>query len=230
MQGKLELMMGPMRSNKTAELQRRADMRRQYAKQYVLVLKPSDDTKGGPGIVESRNPNGGGKMSAVEFRVHKPVGGAARHPRQGAEDRQARGVHRHRRRPVCRSALSLHQASARRGPRCSCRRARSRLPRHALRRDAQPHLAGECLRRQHYRVHGLLQPAEHARSTRSGSSTANPRPSTAPSKCPATPTSRAAPSTSSCPAASARAPKKRGPRFRAIPCVIACLPWQRLDH
>jgi hypothetical protein len=46
--GKLELMMGPMRSNKTAELLRRADMRRQYASQYVLVLKPSDDTKGGP--------------------------------------------------------------------------------------------------------------------------------------------------------------------------------------
>ena len=47
MQGKLELMMGPMRSNKTAELLRRAEMRRQYAKQYVMVLKPSDDTKGG---------------------------------------------------------------------------------------------------------------------------------------------------------------------------------------
>ncbi len=48
MAGKIELMLGPMRSNKTAELLRRADMRRQYAKQYVLVLKPSDDTKGGP--------------------------------------------------------------------------------------------------------------------------------------------------------------------------------------
>jgi thymidine kinase len=71
-QGKLELMMGPMRSNKTAELLRRADMRRQYAKQHVLVLKPSDDTKGGPGVVESRNPNGGGKMSAVEFEASNP--------------------------------------------------------------------------------------------------------------------------------------------------------------
>ena len=74
MQGKLELMMGPMRSNKTAELLRRADMRRQYAKQYVIVLKPSDDTKGGPGVVESRNPNGGGKMSAIEFKSTQPVG------------------------------------------------------------------------------------------------------------------------------------------------------------
>ena len=71
MQGKLELMMGPMRSNKTAELLRRADMRRHYAKQYVMVLKPSDDTKGGPGVVESRNPNGG-KMSAVEFKSTNP--------------------------------------------------------------------------------------------------------------------------------------------------------------
>ena len=72
MQGKLEVMMGPMRSNKTAELLRRADMRRQYAKQYVIVLKPSDDSKGGPGVVESRNPNGGGKMSAIEFKSRNP--------------------------------------------------------------------------------------------------------------------------------------------------------------
>lgn len=70
--GKIELMMGPMRSNKTAELLRRAEMRRQYAKQYVLVLKPSDDTKGGPGLVESRNPNGHGKMQALEFKSNDP--------------------------------------------------------------------------------------------------------------------------------------------------------------
>ena len=72
MQGKLELMLGPMRSNKTAELLRRADMRRQYASQYVMVLKPSDDTKGGPGVVESRNPRGHGKMQAVEFKSNDP--------------------------------------------------------------------------------------------------------------------------------------------------------------
>ena len=72
MAGKLELMLGPMRSNKTAELLRRAEMRRQYAGQYVLVLKPSDDTKGGPGVVESRNPNGHGKMDAIEFRSSDP--------------------------------------------------------------------------------------------------------------------------------------------------------------
>jgi thymidine kinase len=71
MQGKLELMMGPMRSNKTAELLRRADMRRQYAKQYVMVLKPNDDTKGAPGVIESRNPNGG-KMHAHEFNAANP--------------------------------------------------------------------------------------------------------------------------------------------------------------
>jgi thymidine kinase len=72
MPGKLELMMGPMRSNKTAELLRRAEMRRQYAKQNVMVLKPSDDTKGAPGIVESRNPNGGGRMHAHEFDAANP--------------------------------------------------------------------------------------------------------------------------------------------------------------
>ena len=72
MSGKLEIMMGPMRSNKTAELLRRAEMRRQYAGQYVMVLKPNDDTKGGPGVVESRNPNGHGKMQAHEFNSQKP--------------------------------------------------------------------------------------------------------------------------------------------------------------
>jgi thymidine kinase len=72
MPGKLELMLGPMRSNKTAELLRRAEMRRQYAGQYVLVLKPSDDTKGGPGVVESRNPNGHAKMEAIEFQSSDP--------------------------------------------------------------------------------------------------------------------------------------------------------------
>jgi len=71
-QGKLELMLGPMRSNKTAELLRRCDMRRHYAGQYVLVLKPNDDTKGGPGVVESRNPNGHGKMQALEFKAADP--------------------------------------------------------------------------------------------------------------------------------------------------------------
>jgi thymidine kinase len=70
--GKIELMMGPMRSNKTAEMLRRCEMRRQYAKQDVVVLKPSDDTKGGPGLVESRNPNGHSKMDATEFRSSNP--------------------------------------------------------------------------------------------------------------------------------------------------------------
>src|SRR5215469_6950012 len=70
--GKIELMMGPMRSNKTAELLRRAEMRRQYAKQYVFVLKPSDDSKGGPGLVESRNPNGHASMRALEFNSADP--------------------------------------------------------------------------------------------------------------------------------------------------------------
>jgi thymidine kinase len=71
-QGKLELMLGPMRSNKTAEMLRRCEMRRQYAKQHVIVLKPSDDTKGGPGMVESRNPNGHSKCKAIEFNSANP--------------------------------------------------------------------------------------------------------------------------------------------------------------
>ena len=74
MPGKIELLLGPMRSNKTAELLRRAEMRREYARQYVLVLKPSDDTKGGPGVVEREN--GGQKGSRAP--VDAPVAGADR--------------------------------------------------------------------------------------------------------------------------------------------------------
>ena len=72
MPGKLELIVGPMRSNKTAELLRRIETRRQYAKQYVLLLKPSEDTKAAAGLVESRNRNGCGKMEAVEFPAADP--------------------------------------------------------------------------------------------------------------------------------------------------------------
>ena len=70
--GKLEMIVGPMRSNKTAELLRRIETRRQYAKQYVLLLKPSADTKSAAGVVESRNRNGCGKMEAVEFHAADP--------------------------------------------------------------------------------------------------------------------------------------------------------------
>jgi thymidine kinase len=70
--GKLELIVGPMRSNKTAELLRRIEIRREYAKQFVLLLKPSADTKAAAGWVESRNRNGCGKMQAVEFSGADP--------------------------------------------------------------------------------------------------------------------------------------------------------------
>jgi thymidine kinase len=71
-QGKLEMIVGPMRSNKTAELLRRIETRREYARQYVLLLKPSADTKAAAGLVESRNRNGCGKMEAVEFSHGDP--------------------------------------------------------------------------------------------------------------------------------------------------------------
>ena len=72
MTGKLELIVGPMRSNKTAELLRRIEIRRQYAKQYVLLLKPSADTKAAPGLIESRNGNGTARMEAREFPSSDP--------------------------------------------------------------------------------------------------------------------------------------------------------------
>ena len=70
--GKLELIVGPMRSNKTAELLRRIEIRRQYAKQDVILFKPSADTKAASGVVESRNRNGCGKMEAIEFLNSDP--------------------------------------------------------------------------------------------------------------------------------------------------------------
>ena len=72
MPGKLEMIVGPMRSNKTAELLRRIEIRRQYAKQHVMLLKPCADTKAPAGVVESRNQNGCGKMEAIEFRSADP--------------------------------------------------------------------------------------------------------------------------------------------------------------
>ena len=72
MRGKLELIVGPMRSNKTAELLRRIEIRREYAKQHVLLLKPSADTKSAAGLVESRNRNGCGRMEASEFPCGDP--------------------------------------------------------------------------------------------------------------------------------------------------------------
>jgi len=54
-------LLGPMRSNKTEELLRRVAMRREFAHQNVLLFKPSDDIKSGPGLVESRIRKGTGR-------------------------------------------------------------------------------------------------------------------------------------------------------------------------
>ena len=62
------MIVGPMRSNKTAELLRRIEIRRQYAHQYVLLLKPSADTKAAAGWVESRNRGGEGHRGEKEAR------------------------------------------------------------------------------------------------------------------------------------------------------------------
>ena len=51
---------------------RRIETRRQYAGQYVLLLKPSADTKAAAGLVESRNGQGCQKMEAVEFSSSDP--------------------------------------------------------------------------------------------------------------------------------------------------------------
>jgi thymidine kinase len=70
--GHIEVLTGTMRSNKTAELLRRVAVRRQYAKQDVLLFKPCADTKATQGFIESRNPNGTSKMEANEFPTDDP--------------------------------------------------------------------------------------------------------------------------------------------------------------
>ena len=72
MAGMLEVIIGPMRSNKTAELMRRVAMREEYARQTVLLFKPNDDTKSGQGLVESRDPLGHRQMGALEFGSSNP--------------------------------------------------------------------------------------------------------------------------------------------------------------
>jgi thymidine kinase len=68
----IELVVGTMRSNKSHELLRRVEIRRQYAKQDVLLFKPSADTKAAFGVVESRNGHGTSKMEAIEFPSTDP--------------------------------------------------------------------------------------------------------------------------------------------------------------
>lgn len=68
----IELLLGPMRSNKTEELLRRVAMRREYANQDVLIFKPNDDLKSKSGIIESRNKKGWGKMEAMEIASGEP--------------------------------------------------------------------------------------------------------------------------------------------------------------
>lgn len=70
--GRLELIVGTMRSSKSGELLRRVEIRRQYAKQQVLVLKPNDDTKAAAGVIQSRNTSGCSQMEAVEFPSSNP--------------------------------------------------------------------------------------------------------------------------------------------------------------
>jgi thymidine kinase len=72
MAGTIEVVIGPMRSNKTAELIRRVAMREEYAHQAVMLFKPKDDTKSAQGLVQSRNQHSHRQMDAVEFDSSNP--------------------------------------------------------------------------------------------------------------------------------------------------------------
>src|SRR5579863_2415487 len=72
MPGTIEVVIGPMRSNKTAELIRRVAMREEFAHQAVILFKPKDDTKSAQGVVQSRNQLSHRQMEAVEFDSSNP--------------------------------------------------------------------------------------------------------------------------------------------------------------
>ena len=72
MPGTIEVVIGPMRSNKTAELIRRVAMREEYAHQAVILFKPKDDIKSAQGVVQSRNQLSHRQMEAVEFDSSNP--------------------------------------------------------------------------------------------------------------------------------------------------------------
>ncbi len=72
MPGTIEVVIGPMRSNKTAELIRRVAMREEYAHQAVMLFKPKDDIKSAQGVVQSRNQLSHRQMEAVEFDSSNP--------------------------------------------------------------------------------------------------------------------------------------------------------------
>jgi thymidine kinase len=72
MPGTIEVVIGPMRSNKTAELIRRIAMRKEFAHQAVVLFKPQDDTRSAQGVVQSRNALSHRQMDAVEFDSANP--------------------------------------------------------------------------------------------------------------------------------------------------------------
>lgn len=61
--GTLHLIMGNMFSSKTTELMNRIDVMRKYGRKEVLILKPSIDTRSGPGKIKNFH---GKSMDAIE--------------------------------------------------------------------------------------------------------------------------------------------------------------------
>jgi thymidine kinase len=68
----IELIMGPMRCGKTAELLRRVAVQRAFAHRDVLVIKPTDDTKSAIGMITSRYEKGEHEMPAIGINSQNP--------------------------------------------------------------------------------------------------------------------------------------------------------------
>ncbi len=188
-----------MRSNKTAELLRRIETRREYAKQYVMLLKPSADTKAAAG--RGRKPQSQRLRKDGSRRVPFCDPWSVLPVIRATEQRIGKRIEciAIDEGPVRPGSLSVHQAAARLGLRRDGFGPRTRFSRHAVRRDARSFVAGAHLCGQRHRAGGLLQlRSQGAVSAAAGRWQAR-RTTPAPSSWPATTTSRAARSILCCP-------------------------------
>lgn len=71
-EGSLQVILGTVRSNKTAELMHRISIRRDYAHEDVLVFKPPEDKKGGDRTIGTRNSNGHQHLEAFVVPSKNP--------------------------------------------------------------------------------------------------------------------------------------------------------------
>ena len=162
---------------------RRVAMRREFRASECSIFKPSDDIKSGPGLVESRNPKGHGKMDALEFHSHNPrniLACVSAEEKKIGKKIECIAMDEGQ---FVEDLFVFHQRLHGGGIRYARRGPRPRFPRDPVRGNVGSCLACERVRRQRHVVRLVLRRAEIRRSSHSGSSTESPLPMTAPSRC-----------------------------------------------